>query len=148
MITPFKSILFSSFIFMVLILVLLIFLKSNSHLENMAYTLKWNLLVFWKNQAKLLVTILIISMGLFSTIFVFSFNSIKKYIISKTASHSFTNLMKSSDWNRQKKINTELSLKRLENSREYQNYLKEKLNGKYPEIRLEEDEKIKFSDED
>ena len=62
--------------------------------------------------------------------------------------HYFTKLMTTSEWNQQKKINTELSLKRLQNSREYQHYLKEKINGKYPEITLEEEDKIEFSDED
>lgn len=126
----------------------LTFLNANPFLENKAYLLKWIIRNLFPSQ-KIYSIILSVFLTLLITIFVLCcFYLLKKkspLIISK---HYLTKLMTPSEYNRQKKINTDLSLKRLQSSREYQHYLKEKKNGKIPEITLEEEDMIKFSDED
>jgi len=123
-----------------------LFWNANEYIEDKAYVLKWQWMSLRSTKISGIIDLVfIIIMG---GILLSFFEYIRNYSFVKRKVHAFTNLMKVGEFNRQKKVNTDLSLKRLENSREYQHYLKEKRNGKYPEIVLEEDEKIKFSDED
>ena len=130
---------------MIFILLSFFLLDANAYLENQAYTLKWNLILYFQNKSYIAY---LIFLSILIPFFMFCYSLMKKNLFSKKKELTFTNIIKTSDWNKEKKINTELSLKRLHNSREYQHYLNEKKNGKYPEIKLEEEEKIKFSDED
>lgn len=126
----------------------LIFLNANAYIEEKAYLLKWRFKSMKRNSSwGFLIEISFAVVLIVIVLYIFDCLK-KKPLIGKGKPKAFTNLITENQYNQNKKIETHLALKRLENSREYQNYLKDKKQGKYNEIVLEEDEKIKFSDED
>lgn len=126
----------------------LIFLNANSYLEEKAYLLKWRFKSMKRNSSwGFLIEISFAVVLIVIVLYIFDYLK-KQPLIGKGKPKAFTNLITENQFNQNKKIETQLALKRLENSRDYQNYLKDKKQGKYNEIVLEEDEKIKFSDED
>ena len=126
----------------------LIFLKANSYIEEKAYLLKWRFRSMKRNSSwGFLIEISFAVVLIVIALYIFDYLK-KKPLIGQGKPKAFTYLIKENQYNQNKKIETQLALKRLENSREYQHYLKDKKQGKYNEIVLDEDEKIKFSDED
>lgn len=120
----------------------------NNYLENLAYDLKWNIYTIYKKYNITILIIMITTIFLIFVCFDINLETIKRFFLEKTKKRNFNHILTAKEYELQKKINTELSIKRLESSREYQNYLKQKNSGKYPKIVLEEDEIIKFSDEE
>lgn len=135
----------------VLILAPLLCTNINNYLEHWAYDFKRNIYMIYTIYKKYNITIIIIAITTVFLIFVcFDINleTIKRFFFEKKKKRTFNHMLTVKEYERQKKINTELSIKRLECSREYQNYLKQRDSGKYPKIVLEGDEIIKFSDEE
>lgn len=69
-------------------------------------------------------------------------------ILFKKSHFKLTKKIGVSEWEREKRCETQLALLKLKNSKEFKEYEDRKKKGMYRKIELTDDDIIKFSDED